>query len=135
MNCLHRAALLLPFLLAALAAPFARAAPGPVQNTLMTRELPDFPGKELLSITVEYPPDGSDPAHRHDSHVFVYVLEGAVVMGLRGGKEVTLGKGQTFYEAPGDVHTVSRNASSTKPAKFLVVFLKDKGTDAVLPAR
>lgn len=135
MKCLNRPALLLVSALMACAAPLASAAPGPVQTTLMVKELPDYPGKELLSITVEYPPGGSDPIHRHDAHVFVYVLEGAVVMGLKGGREVTLAQGQTFYEAPGDVHTVSRNASSTRPAKFLVVFLKDKGTDAVLPMR
>ncbi|NNU41985.1 cupin domain-containing protein [Ramlibacter sp. B156] len=132
---LNRLALLLVPVLTAVVAPPAKAAPGPVLKTLLSRELPEHPGKELLSITVEYPPGGSDPVHRHDAHAFVYVLEGSVVMGLRGGREVTLAKGQTFYEAPGDVHTVSRNASSTKPAKFLVVFLKDKGTDSVLPAR
>nr|WP_253262006.1 cupin domain-containing protein [Ramlibacter montanisoli] len=132
---MNRLALLLVPVLTAVVAPPAKAAPGPVLKTLLSRELPEHPGKELLSITVEYPPGGSDPVHRHDAHAFVYVLEGSVVMGLRGGREVTLAKGQTFYEAPGDVHTVSRNASSTKPAKFLVVFLKDKGTDSVLPAR
>ncbi|WP_238136809.1 cupin domain-containing protein [Variovorax sp. JS1663] len=120
---------------AALVGQAAHAAPGPALTTLLTKELGDLPGKELLAITVEYPPGGADPVHRHDAHVFVYVLEGAVVMGLKGGKEVTLTGGQTFYEGPGDVHTVSRNASSTMPAKFLVVFVKNKGPEAVLPAR
>ena len=85
-------------------------------------------------ITVEYPPGGADPIHRHDAYAFVYVLEGAVVMQLRGGKEVTLTSGQTFYEGPDDVHTVGRNASTTVPAKFLVVLLKNKGADVLLPA-
>ena len=75
-----------------------------------------------------------DPIHRHDAHAFVYVLEGSIVMQVRGGKEVTLTPGQTFYEGPGDVHTVGRNVSTTKPAKFVVVFLKNKGVDVVLPA-
>ena len=134
MNRLHYLGLLL-LMLAAFGARVANAAPSPVLTQLMTKELGDIQGKEMLAITVEYPPGGADPVHRHDAHVFVYVLEGSVVMGLRGGTEVTLTRGQTYYEAPGDVHTVSRNASSTKPAKFLVVFVKDKGLDAVLPVR
>ena len=80
-------------------------------------------------ITVDYPPGSVDPIHRHDAHAFIYVLEGSIVMQVRGGKEVTLGPGQTFYEGPNDVHTVGRNASKTKPAKFIVVFLKKKGAD------
>jgi quercetin dioxygenase-like cupin family protein len=135
MNRLNRLGLLLVFMLAAFGVPAAAAVPGPVLTELMTKELGDLPGKEMLAITVEYPPGGADPVHRHDAHVFVYVLEGSVVMGLRGGKEVTLTRGMTYYEGPGDVHTVSRNASSTKPARFLVVFVKDKGLDAVLPVR
>ena len=85
-------------------------------------------------ITVTYPPGGADPIHRHDAYAFVYVLEGSVVMQVRGGKEVTLTPGQTFYEGPDDVHTVGRNASTTEPAKFVAVFLKNKGVDVVLPA-
>src|SRR5215469_2691335 len=89
---------------------------------LFSKDLPDFPGKEGLMITVEYPPGASDPIHRHNADAFVYVLEGSIVMQVRGGKEVTLTPGQTFYEGPSDVHVVGRNASQTKPAKF-VVFL------------
>jgi quercetin dioxygenase-like cupin family protein len=111
------------------------AAPGPELTQLLSKEMADFPGKEMLAITVEYPPGGADPIHRHDAHVFVYVLQGSIVMALRGGKEVTLSRGQTFYESPLDVHTVSRNASMTEPAKFLVVFVKNARTDPVLPAR
>lgn len=98
-----------------------------VVAALMTKALPDFPGKEAQMITVEYPPGSVDPIHRHDAHAFVYVLEGSIVMQVKGGKEVTLTPGQTFYEGPTDVHVVGRNASSTKPAKFLVVFLKKAG--------
>jgi quercetin dioxygenase-like cupin family protein len=91
-------------------------------------------GKELLMITVDYPPGGSDVEHRHNSQALVYVLEGSM-MQVKGGKEVTLGPGETFYEAPGDIHTISRNASKDKPAKFLVVFVKDKGAPVVVPVK
>jgi quercetin dioxygenase-like cupin family protein len=100
----------------------------------MQKDVAEFPGKEMLMITVTYPPGGADPIHRHDAYAFAYVLEGSVVMQLRGGKEVTLTPGQTFYEGPDDVHTVGRNASTTVPAKFLVVLLKNKGADVLLPA-
>jgi quercetin dioxygenase-like cupin family protein len=101
----------------------------------MTKELVGIPGKEGLMVTVEYPPGGSSAEHRHNAHTFVYVLEGSVVMQIKGGKEVTLGPGQTFYESPEDVHTVSRNASNTQPAKFIVFFVKEKGAPATVPAR
>ena len=99
----------------------------------MSKDLADFPGKEGLMITVVYPPGASDPIHRHNAHAFVYVLEGSVVMQLKGGKEITLTPGQTFYEGPNDIHTVGRNASTTKPAKFIVVLLKDKGAPVLVP--
>jgi quercetin dioxygenase-like cupin family protein len=102
-------------------------------TALMTKALADYPGKEALMITVVYPPGGADPVHRHDAHAFIYVLEGSIVMGLKGGKEVTLTAGQTFYEGPHDIHTVGRNASLTRPAKFLVVLLKNANEPAVLP--
>src|SRR5258705_2159958 len=100
---------------------------------LMSKDLADFPGKEGLMITVVYPPGASDPIHRHNAHAFVYVLEGSVVMQVKGGKEITVTPGQTFYETPNDIHTVGRNASTTKPAKFIVVLLKDKATPVVPP--
>jgi quercetin dioxygenase-like cupin family protein len=100
----------------------------------MTKDLVDQPDKEVLMLTVVYPPGAVEHVHRHDAHAFVYVLEGSIVMGVRGQKEVTLGPGQTFYEGPTDIHTVGRNASKTKPAKFVVMLLKKKGVDAVLPA-
>jgi quercetin dioxygenase-like cupin family protein len=96
-------------------------------TSLMSKDLKEFPGKEGLMITVEYPPGSTDPIHRHNAHAFVYVLEGTIVMQLKGGKEVTLTPGQTFYEGPDDVHLVGRNASKTKPAKFVVFLVKDKG--------
>lgn len=101
---------------------------------LLSKDLTNLPGKEGLMITVEYPPGGSDPIHRHNAHAFVYVLEGSIVMQLRGGKETTLTPGQTFYEAPDDVHVVGRNASQTKPAKFVVFLVKDKGAPILVPA-
>ena len=101
---------------------------------LFSKDLTDFPGKEGLMITVEYPPGSSDPIHRHNAHAFVYVLEGSVVMQVRGGKEVTLTPGQTFYEGPSDVHVVGRNASQTKPAKFVVFLVKDKDAPVLVPA-
>ena len=100
---------------------------------LMSKALAEHPGKELLMITVDYPPGAVDPVHRHDAHAFVYVLEGSIVMGLRGGKSVTLTPGQTFYEGPNDVHTVGRNASLTKPAKFLVFLLKNRDEPVFTP--
>jgi quercetin dioxygenase-like cupin family protein len=108
--------------------------PQPVVTPLSLKDLPDLPGREMLMITVVYPPGTVEHIHRHDGHAFVYVLEGSIIEGVRGGKEVTLTPGQTFYEGPNDVHTIGRNASSTKPAKFVVILLKKKGVDAVLPA-
>jgi quercetin dioxygenase-like cupin family protein len=101
---------------------------------LFSKDLTDFPGKEGLMITVEYPPGASDPIHRHNAHAFVYVLEGSVVMQVRDGKEVTLTPGQTFYEGPSDVHVVGQNASKTKPAKFVVFLVKDNGAPVLVPA-
>ncbi len=100
---------------------------------LFSKDLANIPGKEGLMITVEYPPGSSDPIHRHNAHAFVYVLEGSIVMQLRGGKEVTLTPGQTFYEGPDDVHVVGKNASQTKPAKFVVFLVKDKGAPVLVP--
>ena len=106
----------------------------PKVTPLMSRDLPESPGKEALMIMVEYPPGSSDPIHRHNAHAMVYVLEGSAVMQVKGGKEVALTPGQTFYEGPDDVHVVDRNASRTKPAKFLVLLIKDKGAPALVPA-
>jgi len=102
---------------------------------LMTKALADYPGKEAVVITVDYLPGGESPVHRHNAHAFVYVLEGSIVMGLRGGKSVTLTPGQTFYEGPDDIHTVSRNASLTEPARFLVMLLKNRDEPISTPVR
>src|SRR5262245_15789899 len=104
-------------------------------SPLMSKDLPDLPGKEGLMITVVYPPGSSDPIHRHNAHAFVYVLEGTVVMQLKGGKEITLTPGQSFYEGPNDIHTVGRNPSTTKPAKFLVVLVKNKNAPVLVPVK
>ena len=101
---------------------------------LISKDLASTAGKEADMLTVEYAPGASSASHRHNAYTFVYVLDGSVVMQVKGGKEVTLGPGQTFYESPDDIHTVSRNASKTKPAKFLVFFVKDKGAPATVPA-
>jgi quercetin dioxygenase-like cupin family protein len=102
-------------------------------NALLSRDLIGAQGKEVLMITVTYLPGGASMPHRHDAQVFVYVLEGELTMQVRGAKAQTLGPGQTFYEGPGDVHEVSANASSTKPAKILVFMVKDKGKPASRP--
>jgi quercetin dioxygenase-like cupin family protein len=104
-------------------------------TSLMSKDLKDFPGKEGLMIAVEYPPGATDPIHRHNAHAFVYVLEGSIVMQLKGGKEVTLTPGQTFYEGPDDVHIVGRSADKTKPAKFVVFLVKDKGAPVLVPVK
>src|SRR6201997_1222606 len=101
---------------------------------VLAKDLPNLPGKEGLMITVVYPPGSMDPIHRHNAHAFVYVLEGSIVMQVKGGKEVTLIPGQTFYEGPDDVHVVGRNASKTKPAKFVVFLVKHKGAPVLVPA-
>jgi quercetin dioxygenase-like cupin family protein len=106
----------------------------PKVTPLMSKDLAADPGKEVLMITVEHVPGGSSAIHRHNAQAFVYVLEGSVVMQLKGGKEVTLTPGQSFYEGPDDVHLVDRNASTTEPAKFLVLLIKNKGAPAVVPA-
>ena len=102
---------------------------------LFSKDLADIPGKEGVMMIVDYPPGSVDPIHRHNAHAFVYVLQGSIVMQVRGGKEVTLTPGQTFYEGPDDVHVVGRNASKTKPAKFVLVMVKDKGAPILVPAK
>ena len=114
--------------------PAATKAPQASVMSLTSKDLPELPGKEVLMITVDYPPGSVDPIHRHNAHAFVYVLEGSIIMQVKGGKEVTLTPGQTFYEGPEDVHVVGRNASTTRPAKFVVFFVKDKGAPVLVPA-
>jgi quercetin dioxygenase-like cupin family protein len=102
---------------------------------LITKDLTNIPGREVMMITVEKAPGGADPIHRHNAQGFIYVLEGSIVMQVGGGKEVTLIPGQTFYEGPDDIHVVGRNASSTKPVKFLVFLVKDKGAPVLVPVK
>lgn len=121
--------MLVPFFLG-----LAHASDDKTITPLMLKELTDIPGKEGLMITVDFAPGAEDPIHRHDAHAFVYVLEGSIVMQLKGSPAVTLTRGQVFYEGPSDVHLVGRNASQTQPAKILVVLVKNKGVEPVLPA-
>ena len=114
--------------------PDTSKAPQAAVTPLTSKDLPEFPGKEVLMIIVTYPPGSVDPIHRHNAHAFVYVLEGSIIMQVKGGKEVTLTPGQTFYEGPADVHVVGKNASSAKPAKFVVFFIKDKNAPVLVPA-
>ena len=107
----------------------------PKVTQLMSKTMPNLPGKEGMMLLVEYPPGGADPIHRHNAHAFVYVLEGSVVMQVKGGKEVTLTAGQSFYEGPDDIHVVGRNASQTNPAKFVVFLVKDKGAPVLIPVK
>jgi len=109
-------------------APSAKATP------LLTKPLAGIEGKEGVMLTVEYPPGVASASHRHNANTFVYVLEGSVVMQVAGGPEMTLTAGQTFYESPSDIHSVSRNASDTRPAKILVMFVKDIGAPPTVPA-
>lgn len=115
----------------------AAAGPSAAQSTkvdpVISRDLPGMAGKEGVLLVVEYAPGAVDPVHRHDAHVFVYVLEGSVVMQVKGGEPVTLRPGETFYEGPSDTHVVGRNASATEPAKFLAFFVKDKGAPILTP--
>ncbi len=106
-----------------------------VVTPLMSKDFLESPGKELSMLTVEYAPGGSDPIHRHNAHGLIYVLEGTIVMQVKGGQQVTLTPGQVFYEGPDDVHIVGRNASSTHKAKLVVFFVRDKGAPILVPAK
>jgi quercetin dioxygenase-like cupin family protein len=99
---------------------------------LISKDLAGVSGKEVEMYTVDFPPGYSSPVHRHNAQVFLYVLEGSIVTQVKGGKEITLVPGQSYYEDPNDIHTVSRNASSTKPAKFLVFLIKEKGAPSLV---
>ncbi len=104
-------------------------------KSVLSKELAGLPGKEISMITVDYPPGGSDPVHTHNAQALVYVLEGSIVMQVKGGAPVTLKPGETFYEGPDDVHIVGRNASHSSPARFLVVLVKDKGAPVLTPVK
>ena len=123
------------FAACAVAVQFAPAAPAPDVKEIMSKPFADIPGKEGLVLTVSYPPGGADEIHRHDAHAFVYVLEGSVVMQLRGAESVTLKAGEESYEGPDNVHIVGRNASDSQPAKFVVFLVKKQGVPASIPAK
>src|SRR5499427_10907175 len=123
------------FAACALAVQFAPAAPPPEVKEIMSKPLTDIPGKEGLVLLVTYPPGSADEIHRHDAHAFVYVIEGSIVMQLRGSEPVTVKAGETFYEGPNDVHIIGRSASDSKPAKFVVVLVKNQGAPAVIPVK
>jgi quercetin dioxygenase-like cupin family protein len=109
--------------------------PEPIVNPRYSKNLSDVPGKEVLVLTSEYPPAGADPVHRHDAHGFIHALGGQIVMGVKGGAEVTLGPGDTFYEGHNDIRAVRWNASQAKRAKFLVMLVKNAGADALIPVQ
>ena len=118
-----------------IAVQFAPAAPPADVKEIMSKPLTDLPGKEGLMLAVTYPPGAADEIHRHNAHAFVYVLEGSIVMQLRGAEPVTVNAGETFYEGPNDVHIVGRSASDTKPARFVVFLVKNQGVPALVPAK
>ena len=122
-------------LLSVVSVPLSAQKPEPRATPLSTKELTDIPGKEVLLVTVDYPPGAADSPHRHNADVFVYVLEGSVVEQVKGGKPVTLKAGQTFYEGPDDIHVVGRNASRTRPARILAILVKKKGAPALVPVK
>jgi quercetin dioxygenase-like cupin family protein len=124
--------LLASALLLSFAAPVAAQETSKV-TTLFSRDLSDIPGKEGTMLIVEYPPGAADPVHRHNANAFVYVLEGSIIMQVKGSEPITLHPGQTFYEGPNDIHVVGRNASNTEPAKFLVILVKNKGAPIFIP--
>jgi quercetin dioxygenase-like cupin family protein len=105
----------------------AKVPPDAIVKELMTRDLVGSAGKEVLMVTVEYLKGGASLPHRHNAQVFVYVLDGKVRMQVKGSAAVTLGPGETFYEGPEDIHTISANASRAKSARILVFIVKDKG--------
>ena len=104
-------------------------------RSLLSKDLAGDSRREVSLITVEYAPGGSTPVHTHHAQALVYVLEGSIVMQVRGGVPITLAPGQTFYEGPDDVHVVSRNASNSAPAKYLVFMVKDKGAPILTPVK
>lgn len=132
---MRKISMLFAFACCTLAAQVVPAAPPADVQQLMLKEFKDLAGKEGLMITVTYPPGGASEGHRHNAHVFVYVLEGSIVMQAQGGETKTLKVGDTFYEAPEDIHAVSRNASDTQPAKFLVVMVKNQGAPVTVPVK
>ena len=111
----------------------AKGSSGTEITLLMKKTLSGIAGKESMMLTIEYAPGASSSKHRHNAHTFVYVLEGSIVMQVEGEQAVTVAAGQTFYESPRDIHAVSKNASATERAKFLVFLVKDEGKPILVP--
>lgn len=114
--------------------PFNALAQGSIAKGLFQADVEDQANREIVVVEVEYPAGVASASHRHNAHTVVYVLEGTVQMQVAGGELMTLGEGEIFYETPDDIHSVSRNASETEPAKILVFFLKERGAPASEPA-
>jgi quercetin dioxygenase-like cupin family protein len=111
-------------------------APATKVTTLMKEVLAEFPGHEVIVITLDIPPGAVSPPHRHPGHhVFGYVLEGSYRIKLDQGPETVLSKGQTFHEAPGQLHAVSGNASQTEPAKVLAFMVAESGKPITVPEK
>jgi quercetin dioxygenase-like cupin family protein len=125
-------------LVAAYAPAYAQsAAPAPQvkRQMLMTKDLPDFAGKEAVYYSIEYPPGISSPPHRHNGHVFLHIVEGELQVQVKGGELETLGPGKTYYENPADIHMVSRNPSATNVTKAMVFIIHDKGAPLSVPEK
>ena len=117
-----------------IAAAFTANAQESAVSALFQTDVADASNQEILVLEVTYPPGVESASHRHNAHTIVYVLEGTVTMQVEGSEAKTLGEGEVFYETPDDVHSVSKNASDTEPAKILVFFLKEKGRATTEPA-
>jgi quercetin dioxygenase-like cupin family protein len=127
--------LLVSLVVAGLACGVAQSSSDTQVKELFVKPLADLPGKEALMLEVNYPPGGKDEIHRHDAHAFVYVLEGSIRMQLKGQPEKTLKAGEVYYEGPNDIHLVGRNASTTEPARFVVVLIKKEGAPVLTPVK
>jgi quercetin dioxygenase-like cupin family protein len=113
----------------------AGAAPQSSRKVLMTKDLADFPGKEALVYLIDYPPGTNNLPHRHDAHVFLHILSGQLNAQVKGGELTVLNPGDTYYESPNDIHIVSRNPSSTTPAKAILFMVHNKGAALSTPVK
>lgn len=123
---------------ATLVVPASSQQPSPATKvtTLMKQALADIPGREVIVITLDIPPGAASPPHRHPGHhVFGYVLEGSYKIKVDQGPETVLTNGQTFHEAPGQLHAVSANASQTEPAKVLAFIVAESGKPITVPEK
>jgi len=107
---------------------------GAENPTLFQHDLPDINlhNWELTAREIRYEPGATTAAHRHPGITIVYVLEGAVVSKVGIGPEKTYNEGEMFMETPGELHAISRNASATKPARFLAILMAEKGAQSTV---